>query len=370
VVEKTRSKELQSKILSTIVGSYPKPEYILNGITGTQIIDTSGDALKVIEKRIGKRRFDKLLDRAIWETVCDLKAAGLDIFTDGEQRRGHYIFYVLEKINGFDFLDIRERDVKKILNGRNETAYKHYVPRVSSHICYSGQIVVPDFVFTKQFTTNLVKICLPGPTTVVDASDNNYYLSERDLAFDYARAIRQEVLHLKNAGCDIIQFDDPGLLRNLMRAEQWGIKALDMCFEDVPGITTIVHVCRSYPDKNMEKSGIVYKSDIRYYPQLLKLLQKSQIDQISIEAKQGDLDLSVLKYLGNKKVLLGCLDVGIDKIETVEEIVEQANEALVYIEKKQLILAPDCGLVLLEKDIAKAKLSSMAKAVRVLNSTI
>jgi len=370
VEEKPLGSEIQGKILSTIVGSYPKPEYILNGITGKQIIDTSGDALKVIEKRIGKRRFDKLLDRAVWESICDQKEAGLDIFTDGEQRRGHYIFYILEKLTGFDFKDMQKRVVLKIIDGRTQNAYTHSVPSVSSRICYSGPIVVSDFVFLRKFTQYQAKITLPGPTTVVDASENNFYPSDRDLAFDCARAIRQEVLHLKNAGCDIIQFDDPGLLRDLPRAEQWGIKALDMCFEDVPGIITIVHVCRSYPDKNMEKSGIVYKSDKRYYPQLLELLQKSQIDQISIEAKQGDLDLSVLKYLGNKKVLLGCLDVGIDKIETVEEIVEQANEALQYIEPSQLILAPDCGLVLLEKDIAKAKLSNMATAAKILNSKL
>jgi len=213
----------------------------------------------------------------------------------------------------------------------------------------------------------------PGPTTVVDATQNKHYNTRKELAFEYANVVRQEVIALRDAGCNIIQFDDPGLLRDLTRAEEWGIEALDKCFEGIDGITTIVHVCRSYPtnsNKKLEEEGTGYKSDKAYYPELLTLLQKSKIDQISIEGKQGNLDMSVLKHLGDKTVLLGCLDVGIEEVESVDEIVEQAKDALKYIKPEQLILAPDCGLLLIPRDVAKAKITNLALAASVLNKSL
>jgi len=196
-----------------------------------------------------------------------------------------------------------------------------------------------------------------------------FYKSDKELAFGYSKAIRKEVSALKKAGCKIIQFDDPGLLRNLTRSEEWGISALDTCFAGID-VTPVVHICRSYPNKKYEKKNIAYKSDQGYYPHLLNLLQKSSIDQISIEAKQDNLDPSILKNLGSKTVILGCIDVGNERVETVNEIIDQAKAALRYITPEQLILGPDCGLLELSRESSKTKLTNLAKASTILNSRI
>jgi len=356
------------KILSTIVGSFPKPEYVLRGTSMQDVFDTSGGAFFEIEKDKGKKQFKQLLDRAVRDALTDQEEAGIDIVTDGEERREHYIFYILRCLNGFDFTRMHERVVRKMIKGTMREAYTHLVPGVVSSIRHTGPFLTDDFTYLAAQTNRVAKTTLPGPTTVVDAVHNTFYPSDKELAFAYAQAIRKEVQQLKNSGCSIIQFDDPGLLRDLPRAESWGVEALDACFEGIKGITTTVHVCRSYPDKELEKKGIFYKSDEGYYPYLLDLLQHSAIDQISIEGKQGNLNPSVLKHLGERAVLLGCIDVGTEVVETVDEIIEQAESALAYIKPEQLILAPDCGLVLISRNAAKAKLSRLAQAAQQLNT--
>lgn len=173
---------------------------------------------------------------------------------------------------------------------------------------------------------------------------------------------------MKEAGCTTIQFDDPALIRDLKRVQRWGMEALERCFEGIDGITTIVHVCRSYPNPELEKSGFYYKSDQGYYPYLLDLVRESKINQVSIEARSGALNARVLEHLGERTVLLGCVDVGREEIESVDDILRQAERALKYVERSQLVLAPDCGLVLLSKDAAKGKLTHLARAAAELGS--
>jgi len=361
---------INKKIKSTIVLSYPKPKYIMNKISGRELLDSSGIIFYQIEKKIGKANFRKLVDKAVDETIQDQEEAGIDIITDGEQRRGHYIYYTLRHLTGFNFENMYEKPVKKIIKGKLQEAYKMLVPRVISSIKYNGPFLIDNFKYIYSRTKKDIKIGFPGPSTVVDAVKNEFYKSDKELALNYAKAVKQEVIALRNAGCQIIQFDDPGLLRNPIRTQEWGIELLDKCFEGIEGITTIVHVCRSYPNKKLEKLGIVYKSDESYYPYLLDLLRKSKIDQISIEGKQENLNPAVLKHLGQKIVILGCLDVGSEKVETVEEIVNQGKAALEYIKPEQLILGPDCGLLQISRKAAKAKLSNLAKAAEILNKIL
>jgi 5-methyltetrahydropteroyltriglutamate--homocysteine methyltransferase len=186
---------------------------------------------------------------------------------------------------------------------------------------------------------------------------------------DYACAIRREVENLIEAGCRAIQFDDPVLLRYPERAKRWGLQALQKCFEGLEDQATFfVHICRGYPDKPLERKGIEYKAKADYYKDILKWLSKSTIDVVSIEGAQSNLDLSVLTAIGEKTVMLGVLDVGSEKVESVESLVERGREALQYLPKHQLILAPDCGMLQLSRAAAKEKLSNLADAVRILNS--
>jgi len=358
---------MDKKIKSTVVGSYPKPDYIMGDVSGRDLLDSSGNVFSQLKEKMRETQFKRLVNKAINETIQDQEEAGIDIITDGEQRRDMYIHYILRQLKGFDFENMYKKPVKKIIGDKQQEAYIMDAPGVVAKIEYSGMILVDDFKYLQRKTKKAIKISIPGPTTMVDAVHNQLYGSDEELARDYAKAIREEVIALRDAGCNLIQFDDPGLLRNIERAKEWGVNLLDECFKDIDGITTIVHVCRSYPNKEFEKKGVIYKSDESYYPYLLDLLQDSKIDQISIEGKQGNLNPSILKHLGQKTVILGCIDVGSERIETIEEIVNQGKAALEFIEPEQLILGPDCGLLELSREVAKEKIANLGKAVEILN---
>jgi len=164
-----------------------------------------------------------------------------------------------------------------------------------------------------------------------------------------------------------VQIDDPVLIRYPEEAKRWGIEALEQCFAGIDGITTVVHICRGYPDKNLEARGLAYKAKPEFYKEIFKLLRETNIDQISIEAARGGIDFSTLGETGEKTIHLGVLDVGEEEVETVDKIIERAREALNYLPPERLILSPDCGMVLLTRDIAKRKLRNLVKAAERLN---
>jgi 5-methyltetrahydropteroyltriglutamate--homocysteine methyltransferase len=355
------------KILSTVIGSYPKPGYVIGGTSGRDLLNSSGAAFREQEKLLGREAFHRLLDRAVDETIQDQEDASIDIITDGEQRRCHYVYHVLRKLDGFDFRRLHSKTIYKVIKGEKRAAFEMCVPKVASSIKYRGEILVPDFRYLAERTQKDVKATLPGPTTVVDCVINDFYDTDHDLALDYALAIRSEVSLLREAGCKLFQFDDPGLLRDLVRAETWGVQTLEACFSGIEGITTIVHVCRSYPNEHLDALGTPYKSDEGYYSQLLQVLQHSKVDQISIEAKQGGLNPGALKHLGNKTLLLGCLDPGSERVESVGEILDLAQAAFARVAPERLILAPDCGLLQVSRTVAKEKLGRLAEATATLN---
>ncbi len=189
------------------------------------------------------------------------------------------------------------------------------------------------------------------------------------MAMDYATAIRNEVSALIDAGCNVIQFDDPVLLRYPDQAKAWGLAALEHCFDGLEDQATfIVHICCGYPDKPLESKGVSYKANHEYYEDILSWFSTSRLDVVSIEGKQSSLDLACLPAIGEKTVMLGVLDVGNDTVETMDELVNRGGEALQYLPKEQLILAPDCGMLQLSREVAQKKLSNLHKAVVVLNN--
>ncbi|HCB23387.1 hypothetical protein A3B42_02150 [Candidatus Daviesbacteria bacterium RIFCSPLOWO2_01_FULL_38_10] len=341
----------QDKVLTAIVGSYPKPKYIY-AKSGRKLLDNLGFSFNVKNKN---------LDRACQEAIQDQNEAGIDLVTDGEERRGHYVLYVLKGLEGIDFNNLKTISIRGGI-------YKRDVPVVRGKIRYKEPILVDDFQFTKKYAKNFAKIGLPGPSTVVDCIADDYYQNLEKLAFDYAQAIRYEVADLIKAGCQIIQFDDPVLLRYPDRAKKWGLKALEACFKGWEDQATfIVHICCGYPNKPLEKKGIKYKANQDYYADVLEWFSRSKLDAVSIEGAQSKLDLSVLPNIGKKAVMLGVLDVGENRVESVDELVNRGQEALRYLPANQLILAPDCGMLQLSRKSSKAKLKNMAEAVKELN---
>lgn len=353
----------QDRVLTAIVGSYPKPKFIFEH-SGRALLDSVGMSFYNLEKKIGTKEFNKRLDKAAKQAILDQNSAGIDLITDGEERRGHYVLYVLKALEGIDFDHLKTISIRGGI-------YKRDVPVVRGKIKYKKPILVNDFIFTKKHTRGFSKIGLPGPSTVVDCIADEYYKDLKELAFDYAKAIHNEVEALIKAGCQVIQFDDPVLLRYPDRAVAWGLKALERCFKGLEKQATfIVHICCGYPNKPLEKKGIKYKANKDYYADILKWFSRSKLDAVSIEGAQSKLDLSILPAIGKKTIMLGVLDVGENRVERIDELVNRGKEALKYLPKNQLILGPDCGMLELSRESAKANLKNLVKATRILNKEL
>ena len=354
----------QNRIMTAVVGSYPKPKYLFQG-SGRRLLDSVGMSFYDLEKRIGPERFNKRLDRACLTAIRDQSRAGIDFISDGEERRDHYIMNVLRGLEGIDFENLKAKSMRA---GR----YLRKLPVVVEKIGYKGPILVEDFLFTLKYAWGIPKISLPGPITVIDTLVSEYYRNNREkMARDYAEAIRNEVESLITAGCRAIQFDDPVLLREPQQAKEWGLEALQACFRGYEQQATFfVHICRGYPDKASEKMGLAYKASQERYGDMLEWLSESSLDVVSIEGAQGQLDLSILPAIGKKKIMLGVINVGSNRVEQVLELVERGKEALQYLGPEQLILSPDCGMLQLSRKSAQKKLANLAKAAAILNERI
>jgi len=351
----------QGKLLTAVVGSYPKPRYVYRQ-NGRSLLDSFGFAFDRRRQELGRAEFARLLDRAALEAIKDQDRAGIDIVTDGEERRGHYVLHIVNRLEG---VDIHHR---KPISMRAGTTQQD-APRVIGKLGYREPLVLDEFLFTKKHAQGIAKIGLPGPSTVADCVADEYYRSDRRaLAFDYADAIRHEVAALIAAGCRIIQFDDPVLLRYPDAAQAWGLEALERCFAGLEERATfVVHICRGYPNKPLERKGISYKANQNYYRDILSWLSKSRLDVVSIEGAASNLDVSILSAIGKKSVMLGVIDVGENEVEKVASLVARADEALRFLPKEQLILAPDCGMLELNRASARAKLISLSRAAGVVN---
>jgi 5-methyltetrahydropteroyltriglutamate--homocysteine methyltransferase len=351
------------KVLTAIVGSYPKPRYVY-ARNGRSLLDSFGFAFDRRRQEIGPVEFSRLLDRAALEAIKDQDRAGIDIVTDGEERRGHYVLHIVNRMEGVD-----ARNLKPI-SMRAGTASQN-APRVVGELRRTNPLLVDEFRFTQRHAKGIAKIGLPGPTTVADCVADEHYGGDRKrLAFDYADAIRHEVAALIDAGCRMVQFDDPVLLRHPDAAQAWGLEALERCFAGLEDRATyVVHICRGYPNKPLERKGIRYKANADYYRDILSWLSESRIDVVSIEGAASNLDASILSAIGDKTVMLGVLDVGENQAESVESLAARANEALRFVRRDQLILAPDCGMLELTRASARQKLSNMSFAARAVNGS-
>jgi 5-methyltetrahydropteroyltriglutamate--homocysteine methyltransferase len=349
------------RVLTAIVGSYPKPRYVYRR-NGRSLLDSFGYAFEGRKAEIGQAEFARLLDRAALEAIEDQNRAGIDIMTDGEERRGHYVLHIVNRLDGVDAHN------RKPISMRGGTA-RQDAPRVIGKIKYKKPMVLDEFLFTNKHAKGIAKISLPGPSTVADCvADEHYHGDRKQLAFDYADAIHHEVSALITAGCQVIQFDDPVLLRHPDAAQAWGLQALERCFAGLEGQATfVVHICRGYPNKPLERKGISYKANQDYYRDVLTWLSGSKLDVVSIEGAACNLDISILSAIGKKTVMLGVVDVGENDVESVASLVTRANEALRYLPREQLILAPDCGMLELTHASARKKLINLSLAAHEVN---
>ena len=347
-------------MLTTVIGAYPKPSYLkitdwFNASGGT---DTEYPT-KFYEDEIKKMgdRFDDLLNKATSEIISDQEECGIDILTDGEVRRENYIHYHCRHLEGIDFTNLTE----KVARTGN---YKCWLPTIKSKVKAKEPFLVEEWKQNQSLTTKDLKITIPGPMTITDTIANTFYKSDEKMGEDLADAINVEIKRLVDAGCKYIQVDEPLFARKPQNAINFGIQNLERCFKDVEdkNIEKITHICCGYPDK---LDAIDYpKAPLDSYSKISKALDGSIIDTVSIEDAHRYNNLEFLKDFNKTKVIFGLIKIASSQIETKEEIVSRINDAIKFIDKEQLVVAPDCGLGHLPRDLAKTKLKIMVEAAK------
>ena len=345
-------------MLTTVIGAYPKPSYLkitdwFNASGGT---DTEYPT-KFYEEEIQKigNDIENLFNKATREIIIDQEECGIDILTDGEVRRENYIHYHCRNLEGINFNKLTE----KVARTGN---YKCWLPTITSKVKAKEAFLVEEWKKNQSLTTKDLKITIPGPMTISDTISNTFYKSDEQMGEDLADAINVEIKRLVDAGCKFIQVDEPLFARKPENALNFGIKNLERCFKDIKNqnIEKITHICCGYPDK---LDAIDYpKAPLDSYNKISKALNNSIIDTVSIEDAHRHNNLEFLKDFKNTKVIFGLIKIASSQIETKEEIISRIKEALKFIDKEQLIVAPDCGLGHLTRDLAKIKLKIMVEA--------
>ncbi|MEM9357827.1 MAG: methionine synthase, partial [Pseudomonadota bacterium] len=334
---------------TTVVGSMPKPSWLMEQLP----LNAKGKQVhgKGADWHFSGETLQAALDDATRVTVHDQVHAGIDIVSDGEQRRTSYLTYITSQLEGFDYETLAEKWTR---NNRRLAE----VGRCVGPIVRSKSILRRDAEFMLAETDRPVKMTLPGPMTVVDSTADEHYGNEEDMAMAAADALNAEARELDAMGVAVIQFDEPVFSRYPDKVKDWGIAALDRCLEGITQAKTAAHICYSYPMPG------VPRPIVDSYPVILAALEDSKIDQLALEFEASELDPELLRLCPSKTVMFGCIDNGINDIETPEYVADKLMAAAKHLPADQIQAAPDCGLVPLSLDIARAKLRSMVEGAR------
>jgi 5-methyltetrahydropteroyltriglutamate--homocysteine methyltransferase len=323
-------------IATTTVGSFPRPTWLAEKRRTDVAFRLEGPAL------------DEGQDDATIVTLHEQEMLGLDLLTDGEQRRLHFIEHVLRGMDGFDFVQLAPKPI------RRRKSNDQLVPRVVGPIRRRGPVIVDDLRFAKAHTSRPLKMDVPGPMTVVDSTHDEAYGDEATLAMDVAAAINAELLDLQAAGCDVVQIDEPAMTRYHEKVAAYGARALDRCLEGIT-IPSIVHLCYGYPGTGAQQHQFEY-------PELLAMLQETRIGGYSVEFARSGYDPAILRGCEGRLVVFGCVDPSDAAPEPLDVVVGRVRAALEYVDPARLLLAPDCGLMQIDRDLARAKVSLLVAA--------
>jgi len=325
-------------IATTTIGSFPRPAWI--GATDRSRVNfrLEGAALKEAQ------------DDATALNMRAQEQIGLDLLTDGEQRRTGFINHILA---AFDGVDLAHEAVKAIYRRR---ALERSVPRVVGRIKRNKPAIVDDLRFAKTQTPKPIKMAVPGPMTVIDSTLDETYNDEGAMAMDVAAALNEELRDLQAAGCDVVQIDEPAMTRYHEKVFEYGARALDRCLEGIR-IPSIVHLCYGYP-------GGAGQQHEYEYPELLEELMKTKIGGFGVEFARSNYDPAVLSICKGRLVMFGCVDPSDTPVPPLASVVTRVREALKYIEPKNLLLAPDCGLMTISRELANAKARLLVDVAR------
>lgn len=329
---------------STLVGSYPQPEWLIDRekLAGRFPPRTRARELW----RIPDAFLAEAQDDATVLAIRAQEAAGLDVITDGEIRRESYSNRFATALEGID--------IDNPGTALDRSGHPNPVPRIVGKIRRKHPVEVDDVAFLRAHTDRLIKMTVPGPFTMSQQAQNDYYPSEEEAAIDYAGAVNEEIRDLFAAGADIVQIDEPYMQARPEKARKYGLSALNRALDGITG-TTAVHICFGY-------AAVIHERPSGY--SFLPELAACSCAQVSIETAQSGLDCAVLTGLAGKKIMLGCIDLADMNVETPETIIARVKRALPYVRKEDVILAPDCGMKYLPRDVAFGKIQSMAEAAK------
>lgn len=340
----------QPGVRATIVGSLPKPGWLIG----------SGEMYP--PWRLEGSLLEEGKEDAVHVWVAEQEKAGLDVITDGEQRRQHYIWGFFHGLDGIDTANLGMRP-QRAQRYRKEIV----AARLVSEPTYRGPIFVDALRATKAMSDLPIKVTLPGPMTIVDSIiDNVGGRSEADLAMRFAELLNIEARALADAGADVIQFDEPCFNVYVDKVRDWGMTALERAAQGVTA-TKAIHICYGYGTAEVLRWKNA-NTDWSHYEATLPLLAKSSIDQVSVETAASGVDIAVIEALRGKDVLLGVVDVGTDEVETPEVVAERLHAALRYVDPQHLYGCTDCGMMPRSRAAAKGKLHALAAGAALVNA--
>ena len=335
---------------TTVVGSYPQPDWLIDR---QLLMSNTPPRVRMRELwRVAPDHLERAQDDATVLAVRDQERAGIDIVSDGEMRRESYFNRFATALDGID-LDHPGTVVSR-------TGKSVFVPRVVGRIRRLRPVNVRDVEFLRSQTGRQIKVTVPGPFTMTHLAQNDHYASEAELGLDYADAVNAEIRDLFAAGADVVQIDEPYMQAHPDQARAYGVTALQRALDGVEG-TTAVHICFGY--------GSMVKGKPAQYAFLPELAATS-VQQVSVETAQPALDCSVLQQLQGKTIILGVLDLSTHSVESPEVVAARIRRALSYVNPERVIVAPDCGMKYLPREVAFAKLQAMTAAARVVRAEL
>ena len=329
---------------TTIAGSLPKPEWLAEPNKLWAPWKSQGDELK------RAKRDATLLAVKIQED------AGIDIVTEGEQARQHFVHGFLEKVDGIDF-------AHKVEMGIRKDRYKAMVPQVVAPLKLKGRVHADEARVARAHTARKLKFTMPGPMTIIDTIADQYYGDRVKMAFAFAELLNEEAKALQADGVDLIQFDEPAFNVYMDEVNVWGIKALERAAE---GLTcaTAVHICYGYGIKANTDWKETLGGEWRQYEEIFPTIAKSKIQQVAIECRNSKVPLELLRLLKGKKVQAGVIDVASDTVETAEDVLAVIEAVSKFVARDDILPTTNCGMAPMHRDIAEAKLMALGAGAK------
>jgi 5-methyltetrahydropteroyltriglutamate--homocysteine methyltransferase len=337
---------MPQKLLPTsLVGSYAQPEWLIDRKNLASRFPPRVRAKELW--RVAPEFLDQAQDDATLLAIRDQERAGLDIITDGEMRRESYSNRFATALEGVD--------IDNPGTALDRSGHPNLVPRVTGKVRRKHPVEVRDLEFLRANTDRMIKITVPGPFTMSQQAQNDFYKDEQEMVLDYAAAVNAEIKDLFKAGADVVQIDEPYMQARPDKARKFGLAGLNAALDGVKGATA-VHICFGY-------AAIIHQRPEGY--SFLPELASSPVQQVSIETAQSNLDCAVLDTLAGKTIILGTLDLSDMAVEKPETVAARIRRALPHVPAERIVVAPDCGLKYLPREVAYGKMCAMVEGTNI-----